>query len=56
MTKHRFSFICLLAALSYTSSSAKEDKVIPKLIEVRKIWDKAPHNAFTDLVRFKDEW
>jgi hypothetical protein len=27
-----------------------------ELVEVRKIWDKAPHNAFTDLVRFKGEW
>jgi hypothetical protein len=27
-----------------------------KLIEVRKIWDQAPHNAFTDLVRFQDRW
>jgi hypothetical protein len=27
-----------------------------ELVEVRKIWDKAPHNAFTDLVRFKDRW
>ena len=25
-----------------------------ELIEVRKIWDRAPHNAFTDLVRFHD--
>jgi len=25
-------------------------------VEVRKIWDKAPHNAFTDLVRHKDTW
>jgi hypothetical protein len=56
MTKHRFSFISLLAALSCTSSSAKEDEANPTLVEVRKIWDKAPHNAFTDLVRFKDEW
>ncbi len=23
---------------------------------VRKIWDRAPHNAFTDLVRFQDRW
>lgn len=28
----------------------------PKLIEVRKVWDAAPHNAFTDLIRFKDRW
>jgi len=29
----------------------------PKLaVQVRKIWDQAPHNAFTDLVRFHDRW
>jgi len=28
----------------------------PVLVESRRIWDKAPHNAFTDLVRFKDRW
>jgi hypothetical protein len=28
----------------------------PELIECRKIWDAAPHNAFTDLIRFQDEW
>lgn len=27
-----------------------------ELVEVRKIWDQAPHNAFTDLIRFKDAW
>jgi putative heme-binding domain-containing protein len=27
-----------------------------KLVDVRKIWDQAPHNAFTDLVRFKGHW
>lgn len=27
-----------------------------KLVEVKKIWDQAPHNAFTDLVRFQDRW
>ena len=28
----------------------------PELVWVRKIWDKAPHNAFTDLIRFKKNW
>lgn len=28
----------------------------PSIVEQRKIWDKAPHNAFTDLVYFKDRW
>src|SRR3712207_6033670 len=27
-----------------------------ELVGVTKIWDAAPHNAFTDLVRFKDRW
>ncbi len=27
-----------------------------KLVDVRLIWDKARHNAFTDLIRFKDKW
>jgi hypothetical protein len=28
----------------------------PRLLEVRRIWDQAPHNAFTDLIRFQDRW
>ena len=31
-----------------------EDSI--KLVEVKKIWDRAPHNAFTDLIRFQDRW
>jgi hypothetical protein len=27
-----------------------------ELVEVRKIWDKGPHNAFTDLARFQERW
>lgn len=27
-----------------------------RLVWSHKIWDAAPHNAFTDLTRFKDEW
>jgi len=27
-----------------------------KLVEVRKIWDRGAHNAFTDLIRFKGRW
>ncbi len=28
----------------------------PELKHVQRVWDKAPHNAFTDLIRFKDRW
>ena len=36
-----------------TAAAAQRDV---ELLEVRKIWDRAPHNAFTDLIRFKDKW
>lgn len=26
------------------------------LVGMKRIWDQAPHNAFTDLIRFKDRW
>jgi hypothetical protein len=28
----------------------------PELVSVEKIWDKAPHSAFTDLIRYRDKW
>ncbi|MFN7938270.1 MAG: hypothetical protein U0R19_33385 [Bryobacteraceae bacterium] len=28
----------------------------PRLLEVTRIWDESPHNAFTDLVRFRGRW
>ncbi|MEN6309011.1 MAG: hypothetical protein ABFD91_14780, partial [Anaerohalosphaeraceae bacterium] len=27
-----------------------------ELMTVQKIWDRAPHNAFTDLIRFREQW
>jgi hypothetical protein len=36
--------------------AAPPDGPRAELVEVRKIWDHAPHNAFTDLVRFRDRW
>ena len=29
---------------------------LPFLVSIIKIWDYAPHNALTDLIRFKDKW
>ncbi|MYK39088.1 MAG: exo-alpha-sialidase, partial [Gemmatimonadetes bacterium] len=28
----------------------------PQILSVEKIWDRGPHNAFTDLIRFADRW
>ncbi len=41
------------AALFFSSGLIANE---PKLIEQRRIWDRAPHNAFTDLIRFQDRW
>src|SRR6266540_1933395 len=46
--------MCLvLVGCPFTADAAQNDA---QLVEARKIWDRAPHNAFTDLVRFKDRW
>ena len=35
---------------------ASEEAGSPRLVSVERIWDRAPHNAFTDLVRFGEAW
>ncbi len=47
-----FLALILLPANLYAADEAPK----PVLVEVRKIWNEAPHNAFTDLVRFQDRW
>ena len=48
------SLVCtVLASLVIPSVKAAS---AAELVEVRKIWDRSPHNAFTDLIRFKGEW
>ncbi len=39
-----------------TDLMADAPPAMPKLSGVRKIWDGAPHNAFTDLVRWHERW
>lgn len=48
----------LLATLSISVNIPAADATSARseLISVRKIWDQAPHNAFTDLIRSKGEW
>ncbi len=44
---------CLLLLLLTTGSLRAEN---PEIVSVEKIWDEAPHNAFTDLLRSHDRW
>ena len=49
---HFVTALCCLPSVVATA----EDSRGPVLVQSRRIWDKAPHNAFTDLIRFKDRW
>jgi len=42
----------LILFLNLTSLSFADVPINVELLEVKKIWDDAPHNAFTDLIRF----
>jgi hypothetical protein len=46
-----FSVTCVAALTPPTSPAAG-----PELVSVEKIWDRAPHNAFTDLIRWRGRW
>jgi hypothetical protein len=49
--------VLLLACVGWhVPSVAQEGGGAMELVEVRKIWNAAPHNAFTDLVRFGGHW
>lgn len=52
---HRFLLAtALLCAL--TPHAVVADEKAPELVGVKRIWDQAPHNAFTDLVHFNGRW
>jgi hypothetical protein len=48
--------LILLAFSSSVSWVHGQDSPAAKPLPVAKIWDQAPHNAFTDLVRFQGRW
>jgi hypothetical protein len=48
--------LCVTVLVSAMTPGAEKKEPSMKLIEVRKIWDKAPHNAFTDLARHRKRW
>ncbi len=55
MYRQRIIVILLLATGSVLPAFGAAP-VDVELIEVRKIWDEAPHNAFTDLARWNDRF
>ena len=49
-------FSASLAVIGLPPIAAAQEPKPAELVEVRKIWDQAPHNAFTDLIRFEGSW
>jgi hypothetical protein len=45
-----WGYIAFFTFALATAADAQE------IVDVRKIWDAAPHSAFTDLIRFNDRW
>jgi hypothetical protein len=52
--------ISLLTLLALVASPPPRSELVAaagaELVDVLKIWDRAPHNAFTDLIRFDGRW
>ncbi|WP_206028708.1 sialidase family protein [Thalassoroseus pseudoceratinae] len=46
----------LIASCLLVTTLKAEDESELRLVESQRIWDHAPHNAFTDLIRFQDRW
>lgn len=40
----------------YVKEESVRARTNSEIVAVKKIWDAAPHNAFTDLIRFNDQW
>ncbi len=49
-------FVCFSTLLLLTAFPVFAENAKPELVEAKRIWDKAPHNAFTDLLFHKGRW
>ena len=58
MFRRRQVALAVLGSMSLCSTIAVANKKPrpPELLNVTLVWDRGPHNAFTDLVRFNNRW
>ncbi len=54
MKKTLLRIVAVLSVVNIWANASAETPV--QVVDSRRIWDAAPHNAFTDLVRFQDRW
>lgn len=55
-TKFDSHWLVALAFITMVSIANAAEPASLKLISIKKIWAGAPHCAFTDLIRFNDQW
>ena len=48
--------LAFVGMLTVSAIATGQDIAAPEIIETNRIWDKAPHNAFTDLLRYDGQW
>jgi hypothetical protein len=52
MPRHALVLTLVPILTLLTAGRAEE----PKIVSVAKVWDRGPHNAFTDLIRWRGKW
>ena len=58
----RGTMACIVLSIPFAAATPseadppREDPAVPEIVSVSRIWDRAPHNAFTDLIRFQGKW
>ena len=50
------SVLALHAQSAYVAAADNAGSGAPRLISCKKIWNHGGHNAFTDLIRFQNQW
>ncbi len=53
---HRICTILFLSLANILTLQATPADIAPRLVSVQRIWDAAPHSAFTDLLRYRGKW
>src|SRR5207244_2147607 len=56
MQQPRFALAFVLTGALGIACCRDAQAQAPQLVSVAKIWDKAPHSAFTDLLRWRGKW
>lgn len=49
-------FVLVLGDRPLVAAADEGERSTAELIDVRRVWDRGPHNAFTDLTRFQERW